>query len=587
MKKITLLFTLFAFAFGFAQNGGDDCASAVVVTAGSFTDTTINDVTAGTNNGDSAWFSFTAPSNGTMAISVCADPDDPDTRVFVFTDGCGTLTPVANDDDGCAGTFESTLATPVTAATEYLIQWDDRWSVDPFDWELVFVACTPPTVDAPTVVDDCANNMFSIDINFTDLGNSTALTITNSVNADVVNVNALGIATIGPFPTGAPVDFTINHENDADCNLQGTNFTDTCPPSNDECAGAIAINCDDTVTGSTLGATDSGGNSNAANDVWYSYTGSGIAEDVTVTLCNSGYDTAVRVYTDCSVTAGAQVLFNDDACGTGGTRSEGTFASDGTTTYYIMVEGWNASNGAYELSITCAANVPAPPNDLCSNAEALTIDVLTGGTTAGATDDSTGGDDDTSCEGFTFKSDVWYTFMAPDTDVSIQTFITGDSDQANVAVYSSIDCSQLDADSIACSNGNGGEAFDVTGLTMGNTYYVRVWSDGVALAPEQGEQNRIEGTFNIVVNNELLSVDSIEAANGFEYFPNPVNDNLSLRAQDNIQNIAVYNMLGQQVTKMTPNALTSEVNMANLSQGAYFVKVTINNTTQTIRILKK
>ena len=106
-----------------------------------------------------------------------------------------------------------------------------------------------------------------------------------------------------------------------------------------------------------------------------------------------------------------------------------------------MIEGWNASNGAYEMTVTCASNVPAPPNDLCANAEPLMIDVAASGTTAGATDDSTGGTDDTSCEGFTFKSDVWYTFVAPDDSVSIETTITGDSDQANVAVYSSTDCS--------------------------------------------------------------------------------------------------------------------------------------------------
>ena len=79
MKKITFILSLFACTFAFAQNGGDDCASAVVITEGSFTDTTINgDGT--TNNGDDAWFSFTPASSGTMTISVCADPDQPDTR---------------------------------------------------------------------------------------------------------------------------------------------------------------------------------------------------------------------------------------------------------------------------------------------------------------------------------------------------------------------------------------------------------------------------------------------------------------------------------------------------------------------------
>ena len=495
MKKITFILSLFACTFAFAQNGGDDCASAVVITEGSFTDTTINgDGT--TNNGDDAWFSFTPASSGTMTISVCADPDQPDTRLFTFTDGCATLTPAGNDDDGCpGGSFASDLSTPVTGGVEYLIQWDDRWSEDPFDWELAVVP----------------------------------------------------------------------------------------PLANDECTGAIPISCGGMATGSTSAATDSGGN--AAPDVWYSFT-TNILEDVTVSLCGSTYDTAIRVFSDCPATN--EVLFNDDSCGL---QSEGTFTADGTgggATYYIMVEGFGTSAGDFTLNVSCIPNVPAPPNDLCANAEPLTLDLMASGTTAGATDDSTGATDDTTCEGFSFKSDVWYTFVAADTDVSIVTQITGDSDQASVAVYSSTDCSQLDADSIACSAGNGGEALDVTGLTGGNTYYVRVWSDGVALANinNGGTNNRIEGTFNITINDALLSAGSFEV-NGFEYFPNPVNDNLSLRAQDNIQNVSVYNMLGQEVSRMTPNAVSSEVNMSNLSQGAYFVKVTINGTTETIRVLKK
>lgn len=278
----------------------------------------------------------------------------------------------------------------------------------------------------------------------------------------------------------------------------------------DECAGATPVACDETVTGSTATATDSGGNSNPAADVWYSYTGSGVAEDVTIDLCASGYDTAVRVYSDCSVSSGSQVLFNDDnpgVCGPG-FRSYGTFASDGTTTYYILIEGYNTTTGNYSMTVTCAPNIPAPANDLCSNAEALALDTPTSGTTAGATDSSTSNDDDTSCESFSFKSDVWYTFVSPGTAVSVNTTITGDSDQANVAVYSSLDCSQLDADSIACSAGNGGESVDVTGLTNGNTYYIRVWSDGVAA--RQPSNGRTEGTFIIEVVSPAEASDCAE-----------------------------------------------------------------------------
>jgi hypothetical protein len=433
------------------------------------------------------------------------------------------------------------------------------------------------------VVDDCGNSQFTIDVDITDLGSNGTLSITNDFDANVVAVD-MGVATysVGPFPIGTGVSISIVGD-DADCDISSAPLIDSCPPTNDECDAAIAIACDGNYSGSTVAATDSGGN--AANDVWFSYTGSGVAEDVTLDLCGSSYDTAVRVYTDCPGTN--QIAFNDDnaaACGTGSTRSYLTFSSDGTSTYYIMVEGWNTSNGAFNMSVTCAANIPPPANDLCANAEALTLDVQASGTTAGATDSSTGADDDTTCQPFQFKADVWYTFVAPaDGDVGIMTTISGTSDQANVAVYP--DCNQLDADSIDCSNGNGGELVNLTGLTSGATYYVMVWSDGIAA--RQGNY-RTEGTFNIIVMDNTLSTEDFQATSEdlFTYYPNPVNDNLTIKAQKNIQNITVFNMLGQTVINNVPNTVESNVNMASLKSGAYFVKVTVDNRTETIRIIR-
>jgi hypothetical protein len=405
--------------------------------------------------------------------------------------------------------------------------------------------------------------------------------------ADGTTVLANGVSPLNWVSTVSAIQ--LHWTNDGACAADAACHTTTyldvtnIPPpiSNDECSGAISIACDETVIGTTAVATDSGGNSNLAKDVWFSYTGSGSAEDVTLTLCNSAYDTFVRVYNDCSVTLPAQVAANDDACGT---RSTVTFASNGTSTYYIMIEGYGSANGDFEMTATCAANVPAPANDLCLNAIELALNNVTSGTTAGATDNSTGNIDDTTCESFTFKSDVWYYFTAADTDVSIVTTITGTSDQANVAVYDSTDCTQLDNNSIACESGNGGESFNLTGLTQDNVYYIRVWSDGVA---PRTSQARTEGTFDILVNDATLSTNEFENVNSFTYFPNPVRNELTLKAQSNIQNVSILNMLGQEVLRAAPNTLESEVNMNQLQSGAYFVKVTINDSTETIRVIKQ
>ncbi len=113
------------------------------------------------------------------------------------------------------------------------------------------------------------------------------------------------------------------------------------------------------------------------------------------------------------------------------------------------------------------------------------------------------------------------------------------------------------------------------GSIIGTTYFVRVhgWYGGT-------------GTGKIIMNGSILGLGEFKL-NGFEYFPNPVNDNLSLKGKSNIQSVVVYNMLGQEIKRMAPNTLETEVNMATLSQGSYFVKVSINDVSQTIRIIKK
>jgi hypothetical protein len=45
-------------------------------------------------------------------------------------------------------------------------------------------------------------------------------------------------------------------------------------------------------------------------------------------------------------------------------------------------------------------------------------------------------------------------------------------------------------------------------------------------------------------------------------------------------------MIGQEVLKTTPNKVENSIDMSALQTGAYFVKVTIDDKTETIRIIK-
>ncbi|MFK7757464.1 MAG: hypothetical protein AB8B53_11090 [Flavobacteriales bacterium] len=123
-------------------------------------------------------------------------------------------------------------------------------------------------------------------------------------------------------------------------------------PDNDICDGATAIECGDSVSGSTANATDSGGT--ASPDVFYSLADTANGEEVTVSLCGSSFDTILTIFDSCG---GTVVSSNDDSCGL---QSELTFISDGETTYIIRVEGFSSSSGEYELAVSCS-----PPVEGC------------------------------------------------------------------------------------------------------------------------------------------------------------------------------------------------------------------------------
>jgi hypothetical protein len=62
---------------------------------------------------------------------------------------------------------------------------------------------------------------------------------------------------------------------------------------------------------------------------------------------------------------------------------------------------------------------------------------------------------------------------------------------------------------------------------------------------------------------------------------------LSLRAQSNIQRVSIFTLLGQEVKILTPNTISVEVDMTELSKGAYFLNVSVNDVSETVKIIKK
>ncbi|MGM5471046.1 MopE-related protein [Flavobacteriaceae bacterium LMO-SS05] len=100
------------------------------------------------------------------------------------------------------------------------------------------------------------------------------------------------------------------------------------------------------------------------------------------------------------------------------------------------------------------------------------------------------------------------------------------------------------------------------------------------------EGNGLDDDCNPATPDTPLGVEEFETYN-FSYYPNPVNHALFLKANHAIKQVVVYNMLGQEVMTSYPNSRAGEITMVNLQNGVYFVKVTINESSKTIQIIKQ
>ncbi len=69
------------------------------------------------------------------------------------------------------------------------------------------------------------------------------------------------------------------------------------------------------------------------------------------------------------------------------------------------------------------------------------------------------------------------------------------------------------------------------------------------------------------------SIDEPQAVRNIEIFPNPATDKIMIKSTSSIQQIEMYNQVGQLVKQSNTNASVVNLNVAELDSGIYFVKV--------------
>lgn len=264
--------------------------------------------------------------------------------------------------------------------------------------------------------------------------------------------------------------------------------------------------------------------------------------------------------------------------------SSGAVLSPSTTYDIYIVTDCGIAGTAPLGPLTFSTPALPPANDDACNATALNVGDVSSGqayTNAGGTIETNevGG----SCW-FTagdVSNSVWFTFTTTaTTDITVSTdFAGGSLADTQLTIFTATDCAdQTTFTEVDCDDDSGTGLLSVVTMTAlpAGTYYIQV--DGFGAAT---------GTFDLSVEDPTLSVSQFEDEDAFTYFPNPVKDELTFNAQKDIQNIVMYNVLGQEVLRTSPNAINSVINMSELRQGAYFVQVTIDGVTETVRIIKK
>jgi hypothetical protein len=69
-------------------------------------------------------------------------------------------------------------------------------------------------------------------------------------------------------------------------------------------------------------------------------------------------------------------------------------------------------------------------------------------------------------------------------------------------------------------------------------------------------------------------------------YPNPTSTVFTIEANEVIENIVLFNVLGQEVLAKTTNSNSVTLDVANLQSGVYVVKTSIGGVVSTSRLVK-
>lgn len=540
LKHILLATGLFVSGIATAQNPSDGCTGVPALSVGSSCSTISYTLPGSYTNGalltascfasgndrDDGWYSVTAPSTGTMTVSLDGDQGH---TLAIFTT-CGGGTELACDQQASGTT--ATVSFSATSGVTYYVQVHRNQGNNTAN--MAGTICAYMGAAAGSGV-DCANanpltpgtqqcgtnsNVGS----FPDGGTSPTNPCNSSYNdgeywysftgtgdalqLDVSGLTATysGLFVLDDCPSNTPnciasytsgsstSNFTLTTPSltlgqtyyivmanwsspyQTDFCIDATLTTPPPTPANDDCSGAYTLtvnpdnNCTSVTSGTVLNATGStqatgGCFGTDDDDVWFQFTATNSTHYVS--LLNVAGSVTDMYHSVWEGTCPSLTLVSG-TCSDGNSQTV-TGLTPGNT-YFVRVYTYTSTGGQNSTFDVCIGTPPPPPsNDECANAISLTVNSdaictsVTSGYTVGATQSMAG------CAG-TANDDVWFSFVALDANQDIQlSNATGTTD----LVHELFDGSCGSLTSLGCSDP---DLSSYTGLTPGNTYYVRVYT---------------------------------------------------------------------------------------------------------------
>lgn len=83
-----------------------------------------------------------------------------------------------------------------------------------------------------------------------------------------------------------------------------------------------------------------------------------------------------------------------------------------------------------------------------------------------------------------------------------------------------------------------------------------------------------------------LSTKSFSSKN-LKMYPNPATNNLTIDGINSIENIEVYNIIGQRVINLNPKSTSVTLNVSGLQKGIYVVKTTVDGSVASSKFIKE